>query len=68
MIAYFLCLALTGLCLLRQLQAWKRQDDEAAVEAILDQWAAAERAKHPRNPRTGRFRKEYGRAVISNHE
>jgi hypothetical protein len=64
MIAYLLCLALTGLCLLRQLQAWKRQDDEAAVEAILDQWAAAERAKHPRNPRTGRFRKEYARHTI----
>ena len=65
MLIYFLLLALTSLCAARQIQAWKRQDDEAAVEAILDQWAAAERAKHPRNPRTGRFRKEYARHTIS---
>jgi hypothetical protein len=41
-----------------------RKDDMAAVERILNQWAAIERAKHPRNPRTGRFRKEYARHTI----
>ena len=64
MLIFFLLLALTGLCAARQIQLWKREDDEAAIECILDQWAAQERAKHPRNPRTGQFRKEYGRFIF----
>jgi hypothetical protein len=31
MLIYFLLLALTSLCAARQIQAWKRQDDEAAT-------------------------------------
>ena len=65
MIAYFLCLALTGLLAARQIRKWRDEDDLAAVEVILERWAAIERAKHPRNPRTGRFRKEYARHTIS---
>ena len=65
MIAYFLCLALTGLLAARQIRKWRDEDDLAAVEVILERWAAIERAKHPRSPKTGRFRKEYARHTIS---
>ena len=64
MTIFFLLLALTSLCAARQLRKWRDEDDMAAVERILNQWAAQERAKHPRNPRTGRFRKEYARHTI----
>ena len=64
MTIFFLLLALTSLCAARQLRKWRDEDDMAAVERILNQWAAQERAKHPRNPRTGQFRKEYGRFIF----
>ena len=68
MLIYFLLLALTSLCAARQIQAWKRQDDEAAIASILTEWAR--RTRHERD-RLGRFKKHggcYGRFTISPNE
>ena len=62
LVAYFLALCLIGLLAARQIQAWKRQDDMAAVDAILTAWAKQERRK--RNA-LGQFKRKYGRFTIS---
>ena len=68
MIPYFLALCLIGLCAYRQVKLWQAEDDEAAIDAILTEWA---RMKRHERDRLGRFKKhggEYGRFTISPNE
>jgi len=57
MTAYFLFLALIGLCAARQIRKWRDEDDMARVNEILEAWAREERRKHGRD---GRYRRVYG--------
>ena len=55
MIAYFLCLALTGSCLPPDANGGTPHDDEAAVEAILEALGGNRTRQAPQKPPHGPF-------------